>query len=221
VQKRPKIQLVQLHNDVIDRESCHGGARRSLRHRQDAFASALERLCLDASCLDAAADIVIDALQGGGRVLAAGNGGSAAEAQHLAAELVGRFLRERSAYAAVALTADTATLTAVANDYGYEEVFARQVMAHGRPGDALVAFSTSGESRNLLRAVEAARCAGLSVVAITGGRPNRLAAAADVAIRAPAIETPLIQELHTIVLHVVCDMVETAMAASELKAAAK
>lgn len=212
---------MQLHNDVIDRETCHRGALRSLHGRREDFANALNRLCLEAACLDEAADLIIDALQSGGRVLAAGNGGSAAEAQHLAAELVGRFLRERSAYAAVALTADTATLTAVANDYGYEEVFARQVAAHGRPGDVLVAFSTSGESPNLLRAVEAAHRAGLSAVAITGGRPNRLAAAANVAIRAPAVETPLIQELHTIVLHVLCDMVEAAMAASEVGAAAK
>lgn len=220
MQKRPAIKLVQLHNPVDNTDSCGHGARPSLLNRRDSFAEALERLCLDASRLDDAAELMIDALVRGGRVLTAGNGGSAAEAQHLAAELVGRFLRERPAFAAVALTADTATLTAVANDYGYEEVFARQVMAHGRPGDVLVAFSTSGESRNLLRAVEAAHRLGLAVIAITGGRPNRLAAAADVAIRAPAVETPLIQELHTIVLHVLCEMVEAALVA-ELEATAR
>jgi D-sedoheptulose 7-phosphate isomerase len=212
---------VQLHNEPASPELRPRGARESLLERRVSFAAALDRLCRDADCLDRAADLIIEALRDGGRVLAAGNGGSAAEAQHLTAEFVGRFLRERPAYAAVALTADTATLTAVANDYGYEAVFARQVAAHGRPGDVLVAFSTSGESRNLLAAVDAAREIGLSVIAVTGGRPNRLAAAADVAIRAPAVETPLIQELHTVVLHVLCDAVESELAADASGAAAK
>lgn len=174
---------------------------------------ALDRLCLEAPNVEAAADAMIACLRRGGRVLVAGNGGSAAEAQHLATELVGRFLREREPYAVLALTADTAILTAIANDYGYEQVFARQVGAYGRPGDVLVGFSTSGESTNLLYAAEAAHERGLTVVAITGARTNRLARAADVAVRVPSRETPVIQELQTIVLHVLCDLVERALAA--------
>jgi len=185
----------------------------ALDDRRTRLANALDALCAQAGELGEAATLIIEALRAGGRVLIAGNGGSAAEAQHFAAELVGRFQRERDAYAAIALTADTAILTAVANDYGYEEVFARQVVAYGQRGDVLVAFSTSGESENLVRAARTAIQRGLAVVAITGRRPNRLAKVADLAIRVPVVETPLAQELHTVVLHVLCDLVESSLAA--------
>lgn len=177
---------------------------------------ALGRLCAEASSIEAAADAVVACLRSGGRVLVAGNGGSASEAQHFATELVGRFLRERAPYAVLSLTADTAVLTAIANDYGYEHVFARQVEAYGRRGDLFLGFSTSGRSSNLVNAATVARDMGVMVIAITGARQSPLADLADVAIRAPAEETPLIQELHTIVLHILCDLVESALAEPDL-----
>jgi D-sedoheptulose 7-phosphate isomerase len=146
-------------------------------------------------------------------VLVAGNGGSAAEAQHFAAELVGRFKRERAPYAVLSLTTDTALLTAVANDYGYTDVFARQVRALGQPGDLLVAFSTSGESENLVRAATAARRHGMAVAAVTGGRPSRLERLADVTVRVPVVDTAVAQELHMAVTHILCDIVESELAA--------
>lgn len=147
----------------------------------------------------------------GGRVLVAGNGGSAAQAQHLTAELVGRYRVDRAALAAVALTADVATLTALANDYGADALFARQVAAHGRPGDALVLLSTSGRSANLLAAVAAARAQGLYVAALTGARPNPLADAADAALAVDERATATIQEVHQVLIHLLCECIETAV----------
>jgi phosphoheptose isomerase len=161
----------------------------------------------------------------GGRLLVAGNGGSAAQAQHLAAEFTGRFAADRAAYAAVALNAETATVTAIANDYGYEEVFARQVRAHGRPGDVLLAMSTSGRSRNLLRAAAAAQAGGIAAWALTGPAPNPLAAACDEAVcvypagaRALSL-TATVQEAHQVALHLIClsfDAVEASQGDSEV-----
>ena len=145
-------------------------------------------------------------------MLIAGNGGSAAEAQHFAAELVGRFKRERVPYAVLSLTTDTSILTAVANDYGYHDVFARQVSALGQPGDLFIAFSTSGESENLVRALAAGRRCLLTTVAITGDRPNRMARLADVAVRVPAVASDIVQELHLAVLHILCDLAESKLA---------
>lgn len=150
-------------------------------------------------------------LRGGGKLLVCGNGGSAADAQHFSAELLGRYQRERTGLPAVALHADTSTLTAVANDYGYEQVFARQVQALGRPGDALVAISTSGNSPGILRAVEAAQRAGLDVVALTGrdgGELTALLRPADIEIRVPAQVTARIQEVHILALHCLCELID-------------
>src|SRR6266566_928725 len=158
---------------------------------------------------------LIETLRSGHKVLVAGNGGSAAEAQHFAAELVGRFKRERSPYAVLALTTDTSILTAVANDYGYQDVFARQVLALGRPADMLIAFSTSGDSENLVRAAAAAQRCLMTVIAVTGDRPNRLECMADLAIRVPGVDTAIIQELHMVVTHILCDLVESELAACE------
>ena len=185
----------------------------ALTARRAALDVALRALAARADDLAAVAARLVATLRSANKVLVAGNGGSAAEAQHFAAELVGRFKRERAAYAALALTTDTATLTAVANDYGYAEVFARQVLAFGQRGDLLLAFSTSGESENLLRAADACRLRGVGLVAVTGERPNRLAAAADLALRMPAGDTALIQELHKIVTHVLCDLIESELIA--------
>lgn len=150
-------------------------------------------------------------LRTGSKLLVCGNGGSAADAQHFSAELLGRYQRERAGLPAVALHADTSTLTAVANDYGYEQVFARQVQALGRPGDALVAISTSGNSPGILRAVEAAQWAGLGVVALTGrdgGALTPLLRPADVEIRVPAQVTARIQEVHILALHCLCELID-------------
>ncbi|EXG81716.1 D-sedoheptulose-7-phosphate isomerase [Cryptosporangium arvum] len=153
-----------------------------------------------------------DRLSTGARLLAAGNGGSAAQAQHLTAELVGRYQDERPAYSAIALHAETSSLTAIGNDYGFEELFARQVAAHGRPGDVLVTMSTSGSSRNLLRATEVARECGVTVWAMTGPRPNPLAAAADAALCVEADRTATVQEAHLVALHLLCAAFDAALA---------
>jgi D-sedoheptulose 7-phosphate isomerase len=165
----------------------------------------------DTGVLLAAADAISRALAAGGRVLACGNGGSAADAQHFAAELVGRFTRERRALAAVALTTDTSILTAVANDYGYDRVFARQVEALGRPGDVLLAVSTSGRSPNVVAAVAAARNRQMATVALTGGDGGPIGAAADVHINVPSPSAARTQEVHRTMLHVICDLVEAGL----------
>lgn len=152
------------------------------------------------------------ALTRGARLLAAGNGGSAAHAQHLTAELVGRYQGERVPLSAICLHSDTSSLTAIVNDYGADEAFARQVRAHGRPGDVLLALSTSGRSRNLVAAVEAAREAGLTTWALTGPAPNPLVAAADEGLSVQAPSTATIQEVHQVVVHLVCAAVDEAVA---------
>ncbi|MFI2238588.1 SIS domain-containing protein [Streptomyces chrestomyceticus] len=141
----------------------------------------------------------------GGRLLAAGNGGSAAQAQHLTAELVGRYQQDRPAYSAIALHAETSSLTAIGNDYGFGQVFARQVAAHGRPGDVLLLLSTSGRSDNLLAAAETARDAELRVWALTGPRPNPLADAADEAVCVDSPSGATVQEAHLIAVHILCE----------------
>jgi D-sedoheptulose 7-phosphate isomerase len=144
-------------------------------------------------------------LSAGARLLVAGNGGSAAQAQHLTAELVGRYRAERPAYSALALHADTSTVTAVGNDYGFEELYARQVAAHGRPGDVLLLMSTSGRSPNLLAAAEAARAGRLRVWALTGPRPNPLALRAEETVAVEAESTATVQEMHLVALHLLCE----------------
>lgn len=188
----------------------------AVAERRALLTEALDRLHDRAGALAAVATRLVETLRAGGKVLVAGNGGSAAEAQHFAAELVGRFQRERQPYAVLALTADTAILTAVANDYGYQEVFARQVGALGCPGDVLLAFSTSGESENLVRAAEVAHGRGLIVVAVTGERPSRLGQSADLALRLPATETALVQELHMVATHLLCGIVESELSADKV-----
>ena len=159
-----------------------------------------------------------DRLHTGSRLLAAGNGGSAAQAQHLTAELVGRYQEDRPAYSAIALHAETSSLTAIANDYGFEELFARQVAAHGRPGDVLVTMSTSGSSRNLLRAAEVARELDITVWAMTGPHPNPLAAAADAALCVEADRTATVQETHLVALHLMCAAFDSALSRRRLSA---
>jgi D-sedoheptulose 7-phosphate isomerase len=174
--------------------------------------AALDELPAQAESLARIAEFLVTALRNGGKVLAAGNGGSAAEAQHFAAELVGRFRQDRRPFAALALTTDTSILTAVANDYAYEEVFARQVEALGRPGDVLLAFSTSGQSRNLLRAAQSAHDRQIRVVALTGMQPSPLADAADLVLRAPGDRASTVQEIHMATSHLLCGIIEDRLA---------
>ncbi len=158
--------------------------------------------------IEAVARRMAEVLRGGGKLLFFGNGGSAADAQHLAAEFVNRFLRDRGALAAVALTTDTSALTSIGNDLGFDQVFARQVEALARPGDLVVAISTSGSSPNVLRGVEAGRRLGCHTVGLTGGSGGLLAKAVDEAFVVPSTETPRIQETHITLGHALCAMVD-------------
>jgi D-sedoheptulose 7-phosphate isomerase len=152
-----------------------------------------------------------ESLRSGGKVLTFGNGGSAADAQHLAGELVGRFLKDRPALAAVALTTDPSILTAVANDMGYEAVFRRQVEALGKPGDVAVGISTSGRSPSVVEALRVARERGLLTVGLTGGGGGRLGGLVHYLIDVPHHETPRIQEVHGMVVHILCEIIEDAI----------
>ena len=156
-----------------------------------------------------------EVLVGGGRVLAVGNGGSAAQAQHLTSELVGRYRDERTPYSAIALHAETSALTAIGNDYPADELFARQVRAHGRTGDVLVALSTTGRSTNVVAAVRAAREAGMRTWALTGPAPNLLVDDADDAVVVDAPYTATVQEVHQVVVHLLCAALDVAVGASE------
>lgn len=149
-----------------------------------------------------------DVFFAGGKLLLCGNGGSAADCQHIAAELTGRYRTKREALAAIALTTDTSALTAIANDSGFEQIFARQIEALGRPGDALLAISTSGRSPNVLQAARTAKSRGMLVVALTGPRADALGDLADVVLTVPGATTDRIQELHITVGHIVCDAIE-------------
>jgi D-sedoheptulose 7-phosphate isomerase len=165
--------------------------------------------------LERAVAAMYECLSAGGKILACGNGGSAADAQHLAAELVGRFREERQALPAIALTADTALLTALGNDYGYERVFARQIEALAQPGDVLLAFSTSGNSANVVQAAQTARRRGCTVVAFTGAGGGELAAHADVLLKAPSGTVARIQEVHTLCIHVLCEALDALLGAGQ------
>jgi D-sedoheptulose 7-phosphate isomerase len=178
---------------------------RQLHHAIDDLHADLERL-------DRWGRHLATALGSGARLLAAGNGGSAAHAQHLTAELVGRYREERIPLSAIALHAETSSVTAIVNDYGPDELFARQVRAHGRPGDVLVALSTSGRSPNVLAAVDAAREVGLTVRALTGPAPNALAAAADEAVTVDG-PTPTVQEIHQVAIHLICEALDDELSA--------
>ncbi|MBM0235223.1 SIS domain-containing protein [Micromonospora sp. STR1_7] len=153
-------------------------------------------------------------LAAGGRLLVAGNGGSAAEAQHLTAELVGKLHHDRQPLSAIALHAETSAVTAIANDYGYTDVYARQVRAHGRPGDVLLLLSTSGASENLLTAARAGRDAGLTTWALTGPTPNALADACDEVLAVSSADTQVVQELHLVTSHLICEYLEQELPAS-------
>ena len=176
--------------------------------------AALERATQDAGLLAAArkiADVVIGALRAGNKLLIIGNGGSAADAQHIAAEIIGRYKQDRPASAAIALTTDTSALTAIGNDYGFEQVFARQVAGLGRRGDVLLALSTSGRSPNILAALRTARERGLATIGFTGSKGETLGALCDHLLVAPSDDTPVIQQIHLAVAHGICEAIEQAL----------
>ena len=184
------------------------------RHHLAALAGPLAALEADVDRIDAWGRHLARVLSGGGRLLAAGNGGSAAQAQHLTSELVGRYRDDRPAFSAIALHAESSALTAVVNDYGAAAAFARQVEAHGRPGDVLVAISTSGSSGNVLVAVEAARRRGLTAWGLTGRVPNPLAARCDDTVCVDAPATATVQEVHQVIVHLLCAAVDVTVGAA-------
>ena len=191
------MDSVNAISEVLARMDEHDTATRAMR----ALAADIAKM----------AELVSDSLRAGHTLLVCGNGGSAADSQHLAAEIMGRFLKERSPWPAVSLTCDTSQLTAIGNDYGFEYVFARQIFALGRGGGVLVAISTSGNSPNVLSAIEAAREVGMLVVGMTGASGGKMAELCDVCLCAPSDSTPRIQECHGLAIHVVCGLVEDSL----------
>lgn len=182
----------------------------------DASLEALTRAAKDEklrAAMDAIAASALAALRGGRKLLIAGNGGSAADAQHIAAEIVGRYKRERPSWPALALTTDTSALTAISNDYGFEQVFARQVQGLGERGDVFWGLSTSGRSPNILAALDAARARGLVTVGFTGANGTGMATHCDHLLIAPTDDTPCIQQIHLTAGHAICDAIEQAMLA--------
>ena len=161
-----------------------------------------------AAAVSRAVDMIYSSLAAGGQLLIAGNGGSAADAQHIAAELTGRFFRERRPFRAIALHVNTSALTAIGNDYGFERVFARELTAHARAGDVLLAISTSGNSRNILCAIEAARQSNVSVIGLAGESGGQLQSVCDLCLCVPSKSTPRIQEMHITIGHTICELLE-------------
>jgi D-sedoheptulose 7-phosphate isomerase len=161
--------------------------------------------------LEQAANACIKSLRAGGKILLAGNGGSAADAQHIAGEFVSRFAFDRPGLPAIALTTDTSILTAIGNDYGYEKLFARQVQAHGQQGDIFIGYSTSGKSPNVLLALKEARTRGLVCIGLTGNRGGPMLELCDYLLAVPSADTPKIQEGHLVLGHILCGLVENAM----------
>jgi D-sedoheptulose 7-phosphate isomerase len=192
-----------------------------LRHSKDPIGAhlalslaALQRVTQDddfGNRARAIAAAIIAALRAGNKLLIIGNGGSAADAQHIAAEIVGRYKHDRPAYAAIALTTDTSALTAIANDYGFEQVFARQVAGLGNPGDVLLALSTSGSSANIRAALRTARERGLVTIGLTGSKGEALGVFCDHILIAPSDDTPIVQQLHLTIAHGICNEIEQSM----------
>jgi D-sedoheptulose 7-phosphate isomerase len=165
----------------------------------------------------AIAKIITDAIARGNKLLLIGNGGSAADAQHIAAEIVGRYKRERAAWPAIALTTDTSALTAIGNDYGFEQIFARQLQGLGQKGDVLIALTTSGKSPNILAAISLAREMGIVSVGFTGLRGASIKDVCDHVLISPTDDTPVVQQIHMMALHAICDEVEAALVARPKK----
>jgi D-sedoheptulose 7-phosphate isomerase len=182
------------------------------RSIRDGIKAKEELLASQADNIEKASRAIASAIKSGGKVLIFGNGGSAADSQHMAAELVGRYRKERAALPAIALTTNASTLTAIANDYGYDKVFSRQVEAIGRRGDVAVGISTSGKSKNVLEALARAGASGLTTIGIMGPASCPMAGACDIAITVSEKETPRIQECHIAIIHIICELVEDSVA---------
>lgn len=165
-----------------------------------------------ASAVSSAVDLICSSLAAGGQLLIAGNGGSAADAQHIAAELTGRFFLERKPFRALALHVNSSSLTAIGNDYGFDHVFARELSAHSRPGDIFLGISTSGNSPNILRAMEIARQGEVKVIGMTGDTGGKMKALCDLCLCVPSKSTPRIQEMHITIGHTICELVEDRLA---------
>jgi D-sedoheptulose 7-phosphate isomerase len=188
------------------------------KHFKDSAENKLKAVAVLATPIAQAIDCMVQALLANGKILACGNGGSAADSQHFSAELLNRFERERPPLAAIALTTDTSTLTSIANDYSYDEVFSKQVSALGAPGDVLLAISTSGNSKNVMRAIDAAHERDMRIVALTGKNGGQMAAmlgAGDIHICVPHATTARIQEVHLLTLHCLCDGIDFMLMGAE------
>lgn len=179
--------------------------KKTIEAHEEAVQKFKENCLMD---LEQMANICRDAIRNDNKILFCGNGGSAADSQHLAAEFVGRFVKERQGLPAIALTTDTSILTAIGNDYGYEDVFRRQVEALGRKGDVLVGISTSGNSANVVKAFEQARVQGLKILALTGAKDSKMSELADVTIKVPAPVTARVQECHIMIGHMICAYID-------------
>ena len=206
-----KLSLALAHNIAMNKDTIERLRQRASQHFLDSIAVKQEA---EKTLPDLVAQGVLamtSCLQSGGKVMACGNGGSAADAQHFAAELMGRFERERQELAAIALTTDSSILTAVGNDYSYDEVFSKQVRGLGKKGDVLLAISTSGNSKNVVKAIEAAKKIGIKIIALTGNGGGKMAALLDkddIHLCAPSTRTARIQETHLVLLHGLCDGVD-------------
>lgn len=190
-----------------DRTAAIEAARAHLAASRDVMAACLAEDAFLNTTAAIALKLVV-CLKAGGKIMIAGNGGSAGDAQHMAGEFLSRFRMERTPLAAIALTVDSSVMTAIGNDYGFEHVFTRQVVGLGRPGDVLIALSTSGRSPNILGAMDAARKNGIGVVAMTGSAGGDMASRADICLNAPSPDTPLIQQVHIAAAHIICGIVE-------------
>ena len=199
------------NGDASERSERLMEIREGVRRGEETFAAAIklhERVRSNLGPAIVAAQAISDALKTGHKLLVFGNGGSAADAQHVAAELVGRFQRERAAMAAIALTVDTSILTAVGNDYSFKQVFARQVEALGNRGDVAMGISTSGESPNVVTALQTAKAKGLKTIALTGRDGGSVGRAAEIHVNVPDQNTQRVQEVHVTLLHVMCEVIE-------------
>jgi D-sedoheptulose 7-phosphate isomerase len=216
--KHAPIETHSVRNDDIGKDATTMKPQESRNPLQDLVRDRIQRsievkklLLLDGNFQNLAAQAamrIVDSLRAGGKVFFFGNGGSAADAQHLAAEFVGRYLKERPALAALALNVNSSSVTAIGNDYGFEYIFARQLEGLGKQGDVAVGLSTSGNSRNIVRALEIAKSKSIYTVALTGASGGILTNVADCTIRIPSEETPRIQECHILMGHIICEIVE-------------
>lgn len=199
------------HNTAMNKETIERLRKRASQHFLDSIAVKQEAEKTLPESVARGILAMVDCLKSGGKIMACGNGGSAADAQHFAAELIGRFERERQELAAIALTTDSSILTAVGNDYSYDDVFSKQVRGLGKKGDILIGISTSGNSKNVVRAIEAAKKLGMKVIALTGnggGKIANLLDKEDIHLCAPSTRTARIQETHLVLLHALCDGVD-------------